>query len=445
LVFCVFVSSYFLCARGGLQQIPLTINSAYFANNSVVNDLSVNSFYYFGKSLLLYNRADGGIEMPDIETSEAEITVAKMLSYQKEHSNYILKNNRPNVVFVILEGWSGNVVGCLNDGKGATPHFDQMAKQGLLFNNLQANGGTSDVGNTSILSGNPAIPELFISMQPEKHRQIHCINQDFSEWGYSSSYLFSGDLKYGNIAGYLLDHGFNQVEDEADFPLGLTKGKLNYYDADLFKLLLKRINSHKEPFFQCVFTGSTHSPYDHPKKAKQDFSGEEADYMNSMIYADNALANFVADCQKENWFKNTLFVFVADHGHPSPNQTNPSTKDFFSIPFLIWGEPLKNEYRGDKISTLGSQSDIAATLLYQFGGDLSRYPWSKDLLNPNVPQFALHTITRGYGWMTPKGSMVYHFDLKDYVEKSFLIEDEKQEIKKGHAYLKKLYLDYENL
>ena len=61
----------------------------------------------------------------------------------------------------------------------------------------------------------------------------------------SSNYLFSGDLKYGNIGGYFMDHGFDRVEDEKVFSSDLPKGKLNYYDSELFKLLLSRINETK--------------------------------------------------------------------------------------------------------------------------------------------------------------------------------------------------------
>ena len=54
----VSLAGFFLFARGGLQQIPINIDSAYFTNNHVANDISVNSVYYFGNSFLLYNRSE---------------------------------------------------------------------------------------------------------------------------------------------------------------------------------------------------------------------------------------------------------------------------------------------------------------------------------------------------------------------------------------------------
>lgn len=443
--FSVFAFLFLLLGRGGWQQIPININAAFFSNNPVANDLAINSTYYFGKSYLLYNRSEIDDLMPEIDKHVAEKMVAEMYDYPKNHDIRVLDNERPNVVFVILESWASEAIGCLSETKGATPNFDALTKEGLLFTNVYATGGTSEIGNSSIFSGNPAIPEISISLQPEKSRKLNSINQDMQDWGYSSNYIFSGDLKYGNIGGYFLDHGFQDVEDEADFPSGFKRGKLNYFDEDLYNYFIERMNNTKEPFLHCAFTGSTHSPYDYPRKGKQKFTGIEADFMNSVVYADRCLKAFIEKCKKQKWYKNTLFVFVADHGHATPSSQSPSFNKYNRIPLLLYGEPLKKEYRGTKIEKLGSQSDIAATLIYQMNGDISRYPWSKDLLNPNSPEFALHTITRGYGWVTPKGGMTYQMEMKSFIDNTFPKNVEKTEVKKGHAFLTQIYADYKAL
>ena len=71
--------------------------------------------------------------------------------------------------------------------------------------------------------------------------------------------------------------------------------------------------------------------------------------------------------------------------------------------------------------------------------------FGKDLLNPKSPQFALHTINRGYGWITDKGSFTYHFDTKTYLENLFTPKYQKAEIKKCHAYLNEFYKSYKEL
>lgn len=440
-IFSFFGGCLFLLLRGGVQQIPLNIDSAYYSNNHVANDLSVNSLYYFSKSYLLYNRSEIDNLIPKVDTVKANQVVADLKNYPKKHNNYIFEQ-KPNIVLIVLEGWGADAVSCMSETKESTPHFDQLASKGLLFTQLHATGGTSEIGNATIFSGFPALPEISLSMQPEKHRKIHTINQDLKEFGYNSNYLFSGDLKYGNIGGYFMDHGFDRVEDEKVFDSDLPKGKLNYYDEELFKLLGQRIDNTKEPFLYAAFTGSTHSPFDYPKRKEPIFHGAEAEYMNSIVYADGCIGDFMKSCQKKKWYNNTIFIFVADHGHPNPLNQNPSSVKFFRIPFLIVGEPLKEEYRGKRIDKVCSQADIAATLLYQFGGDLSRYPWSKDVLNPNCPEYALHTINRGYGWVSDKGNLIYHFDLHQYLENTL---SDKKEIEKCNAFLNRFYYNYKNL
>jgi len=213
----------------------------------------------------------------------------------------------------------------------------------------------------------------------------------------------------------------------------------------LYALLIKKTNKLKEPFLQCAFTGSTHSPYDHPKKKNQNYKGPEEDYMNSIIYGDECLGEYMKQCKKHKWYKNTIFILVSDHGHSTPSCENPSASNYFKIPFLIYGEPLKNEYKSKRIETQGSQADIVATLIYQMNGDLSRYPWSKDLLNPHVPQFALHTINRGYGWVSPNGNLVYQMDTRVFLENTFLGKFKNEEVKNCNAFLTQFYKNYKSL
>jgi phosphoglycerol transferase MdoB-like AlkP superfamily enzyme len=454
LSFGILGSSSFLLLRGGLQPIPMNINVATYSNNPISNDLSINSLYFFGKSYLLYNRSEIDEYMPKINPKLAKKITDDLMGYPKKHDNYFLKTNRPNVVFIVLEGWSGEAISCLSEtntdevshGVNSTPNFDKIANEGILFTNIFATSGTSEIGNSSIFSGFPGIPEVSITMQPEKHRKLRSLNQDLEAWGYNTNYMFSGDLKYGNIGGYFMDHGFDVVKDESDFPSDLPRGKLNFYDEDLYKFLVDAMNKSKQPFMHCAFTGSTHSPYDQPKaKRGQVFTGVESDFMNALVYSDEAMGKFIKNCRKQPWFDNTLFVFVADHGHPTPTVTNPSSSIYNHIPLLFWGNAIKEEYRGKKMNVLGSQADIAATLLYQMGGNADQYPWSKDLMNPNVPEFALHTITRGYGWITPKGNMTYEMQSAVFVEDNFPKNVRFKEHQNCFAFLTEVYGYYKSL
>lgn len=442
--FILFGGTSFVLLRGGFQQIPLNINAAIYSTNPLNNDLSINSTYNFAKSYLLYKRTDIDQFMPKMDTLVSKKIVQDLYGVQKQHDNFFLTTKQPNIVLVVFEGWSAEAIGSLSSIKGATPNFDQLTKKGLLFTNLFATSTTSEIGNSTIFSGFPAIPEVSITMQPEKHRKIASINQDLKQRGYFSSYIFGGDLKYGNIGGYLMDHGFDKVIDENNLP-DIPRGKLNYYDHDLYRFFLDEINHSKKPFLQCAFTGSSHAPYDHPQVGKKKFNGIEDDYMNSIVYSDQELGKFMQKAKKMPWYKNTLFIFIADHGHTTPNVESPHVTAHQRIPLLFFGDVVKKEYQNKKITRIGSQTDFATTLLYQLGIDSVRYPWSKDLMNPQTKEFALQAITKGYGWKTPKGSMTFQMQSNIYIEDLFKEKDRKAEIKKGNALLNEVFRYYKKL
>ncbi|MFA7273644.1 MAG: sulfatase-like hydrolase/transferase [Crocinitomicaceae bacterium] len=434
-----------LLIRGGLQPVPINTDAAYFSKTSLANDLSVNTTYNFAKSFLLYNRSNLDDVFPVMKSKTAALITSELYRTETDSFPQILTTNRPNLVFIVLEGWSANAMKSLAGTSSVTPHFDKLTKKGLLFTRMYADGGTSEIGNACIFSAYPALPEISMSMQPDKHRKQPTLNQDLKAWNYYSGYRFSGDLKYGNIGSFFTDHGFDSVKDEKDFPPNLPKGKLNYYDEELYKLLKKDIDKTKEPFLHCAFTGSTHSPYDFPKHKNQNYVGPEEDYMNSLIYADEALHNFLQRCKKEKWYKNTLFVLISDHGHTAPEQNDPNQGKYFHIPCLLFGEALKPAWRGKTNDVIGNQHDIVGTLLAQMKGDLSRYPWSKNLLNPTVQNFALHTVTRGYGWIDDAGDFSYNLDNRDYLNQNIAPEKLPNSSRNCKGYLVHLYENYKAL
>ena len=414
-----------LLARGGVQQIPINIDAAYFSKHQILNDVSVNSCYFFGNSFVLYNKSDASEHLPKITPQAAQLEINRLFAFDREHENNFISATRPNIVIIILEGWSANAMGSINPCKTATPNFDNLAKEGVLFTKTYATNTTSEIGNTSIFAGYPSVPETAISLYPEKHRKLPTINEKLQKKGYSTHYLFSGDLKYGNIKGFLMEHHFDELEDESDFPKGLKRGKLNYYDQDLYALLFKKISVTKSPFLHCAFTGSTHSPYDYPLLKKKTFSGEEDNYLNSMVYADKCLGDFIAKSKKTSWYKNTIFVVVSDHGHASPGINSPFETAFFNIPMLIFGEPIIKEYRGKKINKIGSQADLAATLLHQLHMDSEEFLYSKDLMSPNAQEFAFYSTIRGYGYINPLGNIRYNFDAKKFISSDELTKQGK--------------------
>lgn len=428
-------------ARGGFQQIPINIDAAYFNRSFILNDISINSTYYFANSYLLYLKSDIERFVPKIDSDIARHHADSLYRKEIRQNKTFLNTRNPNVVVVILEGWSASALQDLANLKNYHSKFKGLKNQGIYFDNIYATNTTSEIGHTSILSGFPSIAEIAISQYPEKHRKLTTMNQLLSPMGYSSSYLFGGDAKYGNIESFIVDHSFDKITDEDDFPSGLSHGKLSYHDEDVFQFFIDQKKTAYQPFFSVIFTGSTHSPYDYPSHNKYTWQGKEKAYMNSLIYAENALFDFIEKAKMESWYDQTLFVFISDHSHSSPSFEVPYASGFFKIPLLFYGKTIQSEFHGTTISTIGSQADLPATLLNQLGVSSRKMPFSKDLTDQHAHHFSMLATIRGYGFVNKKGSFMFHFDYNRYNQNSFS-ESDFLKAKKDSDALFRSYYDY---
>ena len=203
------------------------------------------------------------------------------------------------------------------------------------------------------------------------------------------------------------------------------------------------MNTYKQPFFTGLFTLSTHAPFDEPAPKVVDWGGLYQPYLNSVVYDDRQLAKFFDDAKKEPWYDSTVFILVADHSHGTPAEHPYESPEFYHIPFLIYGNALKEEFRGAKNNRLGSQTDIASTLLHQLGYSDSTYRWSKNLMNPYTQQFAFYTFDVGFGFADTSGVVIWNNRFPTQNRNSAKTDGEKSTLyKKGAAMLQVLMNDF---
>lgn len=436
--FLVLTPISFLFARGGWQPIPINIAAAMFSNTAIINDMSTNSTYYFLHSLNSYSKVDLDKYLSVVDADNAEIFLKGRPTNCGDFA-YFLDTIRPNLVFVVLESWTADAISYSGKVSGTTPNFDALIHEGLYFSNFYATAGTSEIGNASIFSGYPGLPQVSLTLHQDKSRKVKALNQTLKASGYHSSYLFGGDLKYGNIGGYFLDHWFDEIKDESSFSHIKERGKLNIYDTDLLAAFIDEMNEKPAPFMAVAFTGSTHSPWDIPDKWNRFYTGDEAGIMNTIRFADFAIGQFIESAKKQPWYNNTLFVFVADHGRTYPGNPFHHTPSFFRIPLLFWGPVLNDEFHGVDINRIASQTDIVATLLHQMQLSTADYPYSRNLMCENFEQFAIYTSSLGYGKIAPDGDFFFNMLQGRYATNTFPEEEQAEALRFTRLYLKAVY------
>jgi phosphoglycerol transferase MdoB-like AlkP superfamily enzyme len=217
------------------------------------------------------------------------------------------------------------------------------------------------------------------------------------------------------------------------------------YDETVFARQLTDMNSEKQPFFSTLLTLTNHEPYSLPGKAKFGNSDNAAKFKSTAYYTDSCINAYLNNAKKESWYPNTLFIFVADHGHVLPKQAHEIySPERYHIPLLFYGDVIKDEFKGRKFSNVGSQIDIAATLLAQLKIPSKEFVWSKNLLNPYTKPFAYFSWDNGMGFIDNQqcvtfdnvGKMILdNSNPKDKVKTAQLLDHAK-------AYLQKVYQQF---
>jgi phosphoglycerol transferase MdoB-like AlkP superfamily enzyme len=395
----------FIGARGGLSPIPIQVSEAWYSSNPSLNAAATNSAFHLISNVLQNLEAVEPYRFmsPDEALKKKNILYPKV----KNEGLSVLKNARPNIVLVVLEGWSADVVEGLGGYPGTAPRMSRLIREGISFDSCYASGNLSDQGIGAVFSAFPAQPRTSIVTLPSKYPALPCLTHSLKNAGYSSSFLFGGQLMYGNIRSYIYHNKFDRVEEEKDFPSSVYRGRLGVHDGDVYARQLQLMREAQQPYFGALFTQSTHGPYDVPSKTKVGWGGKMEDYLSGLHYADSCLGAFIDRAKQLPGYENTLFVFISDHHHDTPRGYSYFAPEYRRIPFVLFGEAIKPEYRGLQLHRISSQLDLAATLLSQLRLKADDFSWSRDALNPQTPESAFYTFDEGMGIITPGGQVVW--------------------------------------
>ena len=392
--------------RGGWQAIPITSSVSYFSKQNILNLAAINNGYNLVFSLLEYREMNQRNVFSTLPPQQANQVVKQLHQVEKDTTISILNIARPNIVILLLESFSGDLLESLGGIPGITSRIHELEKEGLLFTNFYATGNRSQQAMASIYGGLPALPVVTLTNYPEKYGSVPSLITQLRPLGYHTSFFFGGQLNYGNIKSFLVSNHLDLIVEGKDLDAGLPRGKLGVHDVDFLNHYVGELNQLPEPFFSTAFTLSSHSPYDQPGLRTIDFVEFERDFVNSANYTDSAVGQFFKMAKLQPWFSNTLFIIMADHSHNSYHNYPLESFEYHQIPLLLLGGALKDSLHGLQDDRLFSNVDITATLLHQLGQSSEAFFWSKNMFNPFSPRFAYFDLNDGFGWKRDEGYLV---------------------------------------
>lgn len=154
-----------------------------------------------------------------------------------------------------------------------------------------------------------------------------------------------------------------------------------------------------------AFNMSSHEPYTVP--GENIFPGDDVQdkFLNAIHYSDRCIGDFISECKESGVWDNTLFILMADHGTRNIRHLEPADPAAYHIPLLLTGGALN--VRDTVVHTIGSQTDMVATVLAQLGMDHSGYKFSRNLLADSVVPFAFYSFANAAGIVTQNGVCIW--------------------------------------
>lgn len=426
----------FLPIRGGITVSTMNTGQAYYSQNAYLNHSAVNPLFSLLESIT--HQEDFASQYRFLKDKEADKIFATMTSTSDENTYPLLneatfKKGTPDILIVIMESFASDIMPSMGSYKDVAVCLDSIAQQSILFTRFYANSFRTDRGMVSILSGYPAQPTTSIMRYPRKTSQLPSIARNLAKYkNYKTTYYYGGDADFCNMRSYLVSQGYQHIISDANFPIEDKLSKWGVPDHIVAARMMEDIKAQqneKRPMLRILQTSSSHEPFEVPYHRLKDKR------LNAFAYTDSVMGAIVREYRKLPRWKNTLIVFVPDHVGGYKENLNDHDRSRYQIPLILAGGAIS---RPMKVGIIGSQHDIAATLLGQLGVEHREFTFSKNMMSDATPKFAFFAVNDAFGIVSEENSLIYDNRAKRIVydkgEKGF-------NLKRGQAYLQKLYDD----
>ena len=359
-------------------------------------------------------------------------------NYRKNDTTEPLK--KKNIVIFILESFSFEHSKYLNPqlykgGENYTPFLDSLMQHGFIFDKCYSNGHKSIDALPSILASIPSFKTPFALTQqalaPMNGLGTLLGNEGWDSWFFNGSINRSmGFVAFAKSAGFRnfrTRENYIQTVGRDDFD-----GYWGIWDDMFLPYMARELNYAREPFVSAAFTLSSHHPFIIPDKYKNVVPKGHTRVQPCVAYADIALRKFFHTAETEKWYKNTIFVFVADHVssevYAPENKTGAGN---FHIMYFMY---TPDESIKGRTSVVTQQIDIMPTLLGMINYNKPYFAFGQDVLKEKPHEgFAVNYSGGAYQWITD--SATYIFD--ETTTKHPLVD------KKVKAFIQRYYLQME--
>jgi phosphoglycerol transferase MdoB-like AlkP superfamily enzyme len=369
----------FLGIRSSFGHRPANITDAMFSKNRVINEITKNSLHSIGYAVYANKKYSTDVKKlyGEMQMQEALKRVKKRLNINSNSSTSPLsrvekthfKTKNPKNLVIFLQESLGYQ---FYKDKNITPNLNRLSHEGIFFTNLYSNGTRSIRGIAGMVSGNFSIPGKGVLKRNLSQEGFFTISSLLKPLGYKTSFFYGGESRFDNMKGWFLGNGFDLIFDQEKFKNPKFVGTWGVCDEEVeakANEYYKNLYKNGTKFASIIFSTTNHTPFDFPdNKIELLKNVKKKSVQNAVKYADFAIGDFIKRAKKEPYYKDTIFVIVADHNiRVYGDDVVPV--NMFQIPALILADKLEPKFY-DKLST---QPDLLATAIDLMGIDAT-YP-----------------------------------------------------------------------
>ncbi|OXA93093.1 LTA synthase family protein [Flavobacterium hercynium] len=389
----------------------ITNNQAEWSSNRYNSEISKSGIYSFFAAF-----RNNQMEYVDFYTSINNDKAFKIIKNKLADRNSVYSTNNyaihrkiidsvpslenKNVVFILVESLSGSFLKEFGNKENITPFLDSLAQKSIFFEDLYATGTRTVRGMEAVTLCIPPTPGQSIVKRPD-NQNLYTICSIFKSRKYDCNFFYGGDGYFDNMNAYFGGNGFNIydrgrgsvlsdaikttrnniIDEEVTF-----ENAWGICDEDIFNKMLKVADlqyKNQKPFFNFVMTTSNHRPFTYPSGKIDIPSGTSR--QGAVKYTDFALKELFNKAKTKPWFKNTVFVIIADHCASSAGKDEIDVVNYH-IPAFIVNLP---ESQNQKIAKQCSQIDLWPTLFSLFHWSYDSDFFGKNVLDNSFEQRAL--------------------------------------------------------
>ena len=384
-------SSFCTSPLGNTIPVNSTFNVFYALRHISDSDIKSSSIFAFDNTVNVLNNYDKFSKVTKPKTIDSSCPINQVITPK------VTPSQKRNVVIIVEESFGARYVQSLS-GDPIAPELEKLKNEGWWFERLYATGHRSVRGLEAITASYPPSP-LASQVKLEHREELTTISSIYKRLGYKTSFIYGGESHFDSMRSYFLNNGVEEIIELKDYKDPEFVASWGVSDEDLFKKANEKfvkLSNNNQPFCSVVFSSSFHDPFDIPQ-GKVNIDGVKTDEprrLTAAKYADYALGKFFEQAKKEDYYKNTVFLVIADHDSRVRGiGAFPLTN--YSIPALIISPDITP--RIDK--RIVSQIDMLPTLL-SLTGVSGEFPLSgEDLTRDDIIERAPVSYNELFGYV----------------------------------------------